>query len=196
MSRSRLKRSGFLCLEGPNRIAAFAVASVLATSQALLAEGAEPVWFEMVRACETVIAAQSFRPLAEYEAAPFSSGKPGVKEYAVYSRSRELVVIARIEGDKWTHCWVREDWQNDRQRWREIELIWRSGFEAAFPKSTYAWVRTPNNPHQPFVGAVLCQEERSVLLVMPYLSGNFDFGVNVSSELPGRNVDHCSQKSG
>lgn len=167
----------------------------IGVSDRLLAEETSQ-WFEMVQACNIVISDQTFEPLKHLDPAPFSVGKPGLKEYAVFDSSRSLITTARLEKDEWTHCWVREVTENDRSRWKDVETKWNKGFQAAFPKSKYEWVQKPHDPYRPFVGALLCEDRRAVLLTMPYLSANFFFRVEVSKDTTGAGTDHCAKLAG
>ena len=73
-------------------------------SEASPANASASNWAELARACEEVIANQSFAPLENYEPAPFSMGSPGMKDYAVYDASRNLVAIARAIKGEWVFC--------------------------------------------------------------------------------------------
>jgi hypothetical protein len=179
-----LKCSSLLC--------ALAAVGIFGAPKVLVAQETSAQWFEMVRSCEQVVIDQSFRTLEDYEAAPFSVGKPGIKELAVYSETKDLVAIARAEKGVWVSCSVREIEETDKSRWRQLEKVWHEGFEAQFPKSKYRWVQTKYNPNQPFIGAMLCQDERSVLLVMPVLIGYFHFRVDVRSETSDESAKVCA----
>lgn len=163
------------------RTAAMALILTAGTPNRLLAEVNGAEWFKMVRACETVLMDQSFTALNALEAAPYSFGKPGTKEYAVYAGDRALVVSATVEEEIWTRCLVRETDQTDRSRWKELATEWGNGFQSAFPSSEYAYVQTRYNPHQPFVAAILCTEQTAKLLVQPQLNANFQFQVQVTA---------------
>jgi len=148
-------------------------------SWASLASASASNWAELVRACEAVIADQSFAPLINYEPAPFSMGLPGKKEYAVYDASRNLVAIATAIRGEWASCLVRES-EEDRSRWRELGTEWEDDFEVSFPKSEYLWVRSPINPERPFRGAVRCKGNSLPIVILPNLETNFFFRVAVS----------------
>lgn len=137
-------------------------------------------WFEMVRACEAVLKEQSFSALAGFAPAPFSSGMPGVKEYAVFNKARSLVVVARQVKGAWEQCLVREHTE-DRARWRDLARAWEEGFEAAFADGAYRPVKARYNPDRPFHGAVRCDGDRFVMLVMPTLEWGFQFRVVVAN---------------
>lgn len=173
-------------------IAALAMLAVFGHPPASLAEADSAQWFEMARACEQVIADQSMSVLSGYEPAPFSTGRPGVKEYAVFGPSRHLVVTARVEDGEWTRCLVREAEKHDRSRWQEIAPLWNAGFAAAFPKPQYLWVKSRLNPYMPFIGAFRCEEGRFVLAVTPYLGSDFDFLIEVTSQTTGANERLCA----
>ena len=153
----------------------------------------------MVRGCESVIIEQSFAPFENHESAPFSSGKPGLKEYSVYSPSRDLVAIARVLGTDWPLCYVREA-KGDHVRVRELRAAWTENFEADFPKPGYIWVKNLN-PDRLQPQALRCRGRDIELLVYAVrsgqIAGNFDrysgFRVEVTSEVPSRHP--CGKES-
>lgn len=192
----RVRRFSLISLFKSAKLVAIVVGALLATPHALHAQDAISEWTEMARVCENVISQQSSRPIGGFEAAPFAAGKPGLKEYAVYSKSRALVLIARVEHEVWSFCRIREVNQTDRQHWREIAPVWESEFGALFPEPTYTWVKTPYNPRQPFTGAILCKDGRIDLMVMPYLKGSFFFELYVEKGVPSSRDQACGTAQG
>ena len=136
-----------------------------------LSGAAADEWHELAQGCEAVILEQSFAPFEDHEPAPFASGKPGEKQFAAYSASRELVAIARVVGDgEWEQCLVRES--EEGLRARTLAAKWVEGLAVAFPKSDYIWVNglTPDyaNP-----GMLRCDSGTYVLSVRGYFGRDY-----------------------
>src|SRR5690606_3120998 len=146
---------------------------------------------EMIRACETVIIDQSFSALSGYDAAPFSSGAPGEKSYAVFNRPRNIVTIAKVAHDRWVECKVRES-EKDNLPILERYTEWRKEFVAAFPKPEHRWVRrtldhSSTNPY-----ALRCSGGDVVLLISAEFSQKHEFTVTVTSELSRHANNPCA----
>ena len=147
-------------------------------------------WVALVRACEAVLADQSFTPLAVYDHAPFTMGKPDEREYAVYGPSQTLVAIATQKDESWTRCLVRES-KEHRAHWKEHANEWVTSFDATFPKPAYLWVTWRRDPDRPFRGAIRCEGETTALRIEPYLAPGFYFRVLVSKGPHPRVLDPC-----
>ena len=180
---------------GKSILLLLAVLVAFGKPEAALAKPNSLPWFEMVKACEAIIADQSFGPLQSYEPAPFSSGMPGIKEYSVYSASRDLVAIARVVKGEWVRCLVREN-EEDTSRWRELATEWVDGFEAGFPRSRYHWVKWRFNPNNMFTGAFRCHGKGFVPLIAPVLDRSLQFRVVVSNESSPTLLKKCGGASG
>ncbi len=145
---------------------------------------------ELIRACEAVITAQSYAPLEEYEPAPFSWGRPGEKEYAVYNASRNLIAIAKVVGDEWVECMVRES-EKDTSPILERYAEWRKEFVAAFPMPEYRWVRRTLDGGSTNPFAVRCREDRLVLMVHAEFTLKHEFAVTMTNELSRHANNPC-----
>lgn len=140
-------------------------------------------WGEMVRRCEAVITEQSFAPFEGYEPAPFTSGKPGQREYSAYSPNEKLASIARVLGkDDWTLCYVRES-QEDRTRTRDFYAAWRDWAETTFARSEYLWGNFVVRPDRANPVAIRCDDEAFVLAVYGSLETDFHFRVIVTNDV-------------
>jgi hypothetical protein len=94
-------------------------------------------WHDMAKVCEDVILEQSSDPLRQFQPAPFSSGKPGQKEVAVYDPTKELVVVARlVGGTTWDQCFVRET-DEDETRRRLLAEDWTGSLAAIYSVPPY-----------------------------------------------------------
>ena len=134
----------------------------------------------MAQKCEAVIIEQSFDALEGYEPAPFTSGKPGQKEYSVYSTSGDLVVIARVASGEWVQCYVRESTE-DRDRTQDFAMAWRDRFVTLFPTSDYIWGSVRRPDWLPPL-AIRCSGEDYRLMVRASLETNFWFRIVVTNE--------------
>lgn len=145
---------------------------------------------QMIRACEAVIIDQSFASLADYEPAPFSSGAPGEKEYAVYNDRRNVIALAKIADGKWVQCTVR-DTEVDQQPIPERYAEWRKEFMAAFPRPGYRWARRAldHNSTNPF--AVRCRDDQLVLMAFSEWSLKHQFEVTVTNQLSRHANNPC-----
>lgn len=159
-----------------------AVAAVFAAPVAAQTKTNHSDWVEMVRACETVIWDQDFAPLRGYEPAPFSSGLPGVRQYAVYNAPKSLIAIATLSGDIWGRCLVRET-EESHTRWRDLGKQWTEGFGAAYPGPKYQHVSSRFDPNRPFPGAARCREKHLEVLIIPSLAASFAFRVEITNFL-------------
>jgi hypothetical protein len=131
---------------------------------------------EMIRACEAVIVDQSFAALSGYDPAPFSSGAPGEKSYAVFNRPRTFVTIAKVADGKWVECTVRET-ERDILSMRERYAEWRKEFVVAFPKPEYRWFRGWLYPL-----AARCKGDQLVVLAFAGQSHGHQFAVTLTNE--------------
>lgn len=162
----------------PIRLAVLLAFGMQGTSEAAVSPAER---LQMIRACEAVIIDQSFSTLADYEPAPFSSGAPGVKEYAVYNHQRNIVAIAKIVGEKWVQCTVRDS-EVDKLPISERYAEWRKEFTAAFPRSKYLWLRRKLDASSTNPWAVRCNGDQLVLMAVSEWSQKHQFAVILTNE--------------
>ena len=136
---------------------------------------------EMIRACEAVIIDQSFSALSGYDPAPFSSGAPGEKSYAVYNHQRNVVTIAKIVGRKWVQCTV-SDSEADKLAIPERYAEWRKEFMAAFPRSEYLWLRRKLDASSTNPWAVRCNGDQLALMAVSEWSHKRQFAVILTND--------------
>jgi hypothetical protein len=136
---------------------------------------------EMIRGCEAVIIDQSFAPLSGYDPAPFSSGAPGEKSYAVYNHPRNIVTIAKVADDKWIECTVRET-ERDILSIPERFAEWRKEFVVAFPKPGYRWLRRTLDASSTDPFAARCKGDQLVVFAFGHWSHGHLFSVTLTNE--------------
>ncbi|MEL6434454.1 MAG: hypothetical protein AAFQ28_11700, partial [Pseudomonadota bacterium] len=123
-------------------------------------------FLEMVEACERVILEQNYIALKDYPVAPFNSGLPGRREYSNYDQTRQLVVIARLEGDRWSNCSVAEKTVT-RANHKELFADWEYVSENVFSVPPYSKVTWPLNPTRPMPGAVRGTGNEEGIVLIP-----------------------------
>ncbi len=130
-------------------------------------------WRDLAKACERVIAEQSFAALEPFERAPaFTTGKIGTKELAVYDASRELMAVARVVRDQsWEQCLVREV-EEDERRARALAADWVASLAEDYPKPEYLGLNhlTPDYADP---GVIRCEAGAYVLTIQGYFGLEF-----------------------
>ena len=95
-------------------------------------------WWGMLDVCEAVIAEQSDVPLRDYTPAPFTFGKPGVKQYSVFDATGDLVVTAVLKNEVWVECRVGEhDASSPDMYIGDPVKAWTEAFASRFPSPRY-----------------------------------------------------------
>ncbi|NNE82147.1 MAG: hypothetical protein HKN18_17895 [Silicimonas sp.] len=138
-----------------------------------------------------MILEQSIDPFKGYVPAPFSTGRPGLKEYAFYSASHELVAVARVVEGNWTMCYLRET-KEERARARSLAVAWAAGLADAFPKPGYLWGKNIDpNIVQP--SALRCIDDRFLLMIFGYFSDHA-IGISEREKIDGSRVVRGGQR--